>query len=107
MRPSPAGPSSPSSPRTPPTSSARSTTTPRAAPAAAGAALARWPILAGLPTDTANILCALDDDAARGDGGVRNASWFRDLEPEADAAVLDPTFRGGAGGGAAAGGRGG
>ena len=59
------------------------------------ATLARWAILAELSTDTANILCAIDDDAARGNGGVRNASWFRDLEPEADVVVLDRIFRGG------------
>src|SRR5512133_2161369 len=59
------------------------------------ATLARWAILAELAHDSANLLCALDDDAATGGPGPRAAAWFRDLHPEADVVVLDRSFRGG------------
>jgi DNA helicase II / ATP-dependent DNA helicase PcrA len=59
------------------------------------ATLARWALLAELGADTANLLCALDDDAATRGPGPRSATWFRDLHPEADVVVLDRIFRGG------------
>jgi DNA helicase-2/ATP-dependent DNA helicase PcrA len=59
------------------------------------ATLARWAVLAELGSDTANLLCALDDDAATRGPGPRAAAWFRDLHPEADVVVLDRSFRGG------------
>jgi DNA helicase II / ATP-dependent DNA helicase PcrA len=59
------------------------------------ATLARWAVLAELGTDTANLLCTLDDDAATRGPGPRAAAWFRDLHPEADVVVLETAFRGG------------
>jgi DNA helicase II / ATP-dependent DNA helicase PcrA len=59
------------------------------------ATLARWAVLAELGADTANVLCALDDDAATRGPGPRAAAWFRDLYPDADVLVLERCFRGG------------
>src|SRR5918992_5115135 len=59
------------------------------------ATLARWALLAELGSDTSNLLCTLDDDAACRGPGPRAAAWFRDLHPEADVVVLDRSFRGG------------
>ncbi|MEK6277735.1 MAG: ATP-dependent helicase, partial [Actinomycetota bacterium] len=58
-------------------------------------ALARWAVLGELAADTANLLCALDDDSSVRGTGSRSAALFRDLHPEADVVVLDRVFRGG------------
>jgi superfamily I DNA/RNA helicase/RecB family exonuclease len=59
------------------------------------ATLARWAVLAELGSDNANLVCALDDDAATRGPGPRAAAWFRDLHPDADVVVLETCFRGG------------
>jgi DNA helicase-2/ATP-dependent DNA helicase PcrA len=59
------------------------------------ASLARWAVLSELSAESANVLCALDDDAATSGPGPRAAAWFRELHPEADVVVLDRSFRGG------------
>ncbi len=59
------------------------------------ATLARWAVLAELGSDTANMVCALDDDAALRGPGPTAAAWFRDLHPGADVVALEPGHRGG------------
>ncbi len=59
------------------------------------ATLACWAVLSELGSDTANMVCALDDDAALSGPGPRAASWFRDLYPNADVIAYERGFRGG------------